>query len=260
MKLEQVLREVEGLNRRFVYYLEAQGYIRPTQIPKQRIARRDYSPADVARIKAIWRYYQRGYSLQAAAELAQRAERQHAYALFPVPQRRLRHTLDLLRSLEQVEEAAALYAADANMLVRLRAADEADVYDVLARAFLQQDIAGVPTVWRIQERVVNPPPTLAGLGRALGDGQAYGEQRPMLAYVLIRVPAKHVGGLLEELRKYEYVREVSAIYGETDVIAKVEVPNQEALDDLIMNKIQEIPVVESTRTFIAIGGMHWSRD
>lgn len=258
MKLEQVLREVEGLNKRFVYYLEAQGYIRPTQIPKQRIARRDYSPADVARIKAIWRYYRRGYSLQAAAELAQRAERQQAYALFPVPQRRLRHTLELLRSLDMVEEAAALYAADASVLVRIRAADDADVYDVLAQAFRQQDIAGLPTVWRIQERRQCSPPAAAGPEQA-PDGSA-GEQRPMLAYVLIRVPAKHVGGLLEELRKYEYVREVSAIYGETDVIAKVVVPNQEALDDLIINKIQEIPVVESTRTFIAIGGMHWSRD
>ncbi len=258
MKLEQVLREVEGLNKRFVYYLEAQGYIRPTQIPKQRIARRDYSPADVARIKAIWRYYRRGYSLQAAAELAQRAERQQAYALFPVPQRRLRHTLELLRSLDMVEEAAALYAADASMLVRIRAADDADVYDVLAQVFRQQDIAGLPTVWRIEERRQCSSQAVAAPEHAPA-GSA-GEQRPMLAYVLIRVPAKHVGGLLEELRKYEYVREVSAIYGETDVIAKVVVPNQEALDDLIINKIQEIPVVESTRTFIAIGGMHWSRD
>jgi DNA-binding Lrp family transcriptional regulator len=258
MKLEQVLREVEGLNKRFVYYLEAQGYIHPTQIPKQRIARRDYSPADVARIKAIWRYYRRGYSLQAAAELAQRAERQQAYALFPVPQRRLRHTLELLRSLDMVEEAAALYAADASMLVRIRAADDADVYDVLAQVFRQQDIAGLPTVWRIQERWQGAPQVRAAPEHA-PQGKP-GEQRAMLAYVLIRVPAKHVGGLLEELRKYEYVREVSAIYGETDVIAKVVVPNQEALDDLIINKIQEIPVVESTRTFIAIGGMHWSRD
>jgi DNA-binding Lrp family transcriptional regulator len=128
------------------------------------------------------------------------------------------------------------------------------VYDVLSRAFSQQDVAGAPTIWRVQEHLV------LHARQAAAPAAAGREQRRMLAYVLIRVPAKHVGGLLDELRKYDGVREVSAIYGETDVIAKIEVPDQATLDDLIMNKIQEIPTVESTRTFIAIGGMHWSRE
>ncbi len=54
--------------------------------------------------------------------------------------------------------------------------------------------------------------------------------------------------------------EASAIYGETDVIAKIEVDDAASLDDLVVNRIQAISVVESTRTFIGIGGLHWTRN
>src|SRR5262249_22360760 len=70
VELKQVLAEVPGLEKRFVYYLESLGYIQPTRVPKRRIDRRDYSAADVERIRGLWRYYQRGYALQAAQELA----------------------------------------------------------------------------------------------------------------------------------------------------------------------------------------------
>ena len=82
----------------------------------------------------------------------------------------------------------------------------------------------------------------------------------MKAWVLIKVPAKQIGGLVDELRSYPGVVEASAIYGETDVIAKVEVPDQDALDELVLHRIQGIEAVESTRTFIAAGGMQWQRD
>lgn len=82
----------------------------------------------------------------------------------------------------------------------------------------------------------------------------------MRAWVLIKVPAKQIGGLVEALRAFPGIVEAAAIYGETDVIAKIEVPNQAALDELVMQRIQSIEAVESTRTFIAVGGMHWERD
>ncbi len=40
----------------------------------------------------------------------------------------------------------------------------------------------------------------------------------------------------------------------------MDVPNPDALDDLVTNHIQNISVVESTRTFIGIGRMYWERD
>lgn len=80
------------------------------------------------------------------------------------------------------------------------------------------------------------------------------------AWVLIKVPAKRIDGLVEELRTYAGIVEASGIYGETAAIAKREVANQDALDDLVMQRIQTIEAVESTRTFIASGGMHWQRE
>jgi DNA-binding Lrp family transcriptional regulator len=80
------------------------------------------------------------------------------------------------------------------------------------------------------------------------------------AWVLIKVPAKQLDGLVEQLRSFPGIVEASAIYGETDVIAKIEVEDASSLDDLVVNRIQGIAVVESTRTFIGIGGLHWARN
>lgn len=82
----------------------------------------------------------------------------------------------------------------------------------------------------------------------------------MKAWILIKVPAKQIGTLVDQLRTFPGIVEASGIYGETDVIAKVDVPNPDALDDLVTNHIQNISVVESTRTFIGIGRMYWERD
>ena len=51
MRLQAVLNQIEGLEKRFVYYLESQGYIHPQKLQKTRIARRDYSLADLERIR-----------------------------------------------------------------------------------------------------------------------------------------------------------------------------------------------------------------
>src|SRR5215208_973317 len=72
MELKEVLAQVPGLEKRFVYYLESLGYIQPARVPKRRIARRDYAPADVQRIQELWRYYRQGYALQAAQALVAR--------------------------------------------------------------------------------------------------------------------------------------------------------------------------------------------
>ena len=81
----------------------------------------------------------------------------------------------------------------------------------------------------------------------------------MQAYVLIKVPAKHAGGVLEDLRQLRGIREASVIYGETDIVAHLEVRDQDELDDLILNRIQGLASVESTRTFIVVGRMHWRK-
>src|SRR5438105_3135896 len=86
MELKAILSQAPGIQRQFVYYLEAQGYIRPRKIRQARIARRDYSPEDARIVAETWRYCQRGYSVQAAYELISRAERVTAYITLPVRQ------------------------------------------------------------------------------------------------------------------------------------------------------------------------------
>ncbi len=81
----------------------------------------------------------------------------------------------------------------------------------------------------------------------------------MLAYVLLKVPAKHMADVIEQLKSFSGVTEAAVVYGETDIITKVEVADQTELDDLVINKMQGIEMVQSTRTFIGVGGLHWNR-
>lgn len=246
MDLKEVLRRVPGLNRRFIYYLEAQGYISPAKVRKQRISRRDYGESDLAMAGRMWRYYQRGYSLQAAHELATRTERTVAYVAMSAPRSAWPVILERLREHEEVQEVSAVYASEVDIILRAEAPQDEDVYRILAPLFAAARITGAPRVYRTEERFLRD------------DGTATGE-KGMLAYVLLTVPGKDVGGTLEKLKEFPEVMEASTVYGESDLILRVQVPDQETLDDLVMERIHGIPGVESTRTFIAIGKMHWSR-
>jgi DNA-binding Lrp family transcriptional regulator len=267
MRLQEVLNRVEGLEKRFVYYLESQGYIQPKKVQKARIARRDYSLADVERIRGIWHYYRRGISVQRAHELVTRAAADGAYVFLPVLPRRWGDALALLQESDHVVEAAALYGETADFVARLRAPHESDVHNVLDRLFEAGIVVGAPQVLRFGaesrwERP-DPPAPEASEPSATSATSATGapkEHAVMRAWVLIKVPAKQIGALIEELQSYPGIVEAAGIYGETDVIAKIEVPGQDALDDLVVKRIQSIEAVVSTRTFIAIGGMHWERD
>jgi DNA-binding Lrp family transcriptional regulator len=247
MRLQEVLNRVEGLEKRFVYYLESQGYIHPKKLQKTRIARRDYSPADLERIRGIWHYYQRGISVQRAYELVTRTAADGAYVFFPVPPRRWGDALVVLRESDHVVEAAALYGESADFIARVRAPHESDVHNVLEQLLEAGVVAGTPQVLRFR-------------AESHWERRAGAEEgQKMRAWVLIKVPAKRIGPLIEELRDYPGIVEAAGIYGETDVIAKLEVPDQDALDELVVQRIQSIEAVESTRTFIAIGSMHWER-
>ena len=78
------------------------------------------------------------------------------------------------------------------------------------------------------------------------------------AFVLITVPANKSGDIVRILMDdySEFVTEAAAVYGEADVIAKVETPSIEQLHRLVMDKIQNLPNVRVTRTFIIIPQLH----
>jgi len=78
------------------------------------------------------------------------------------------------------------------------------------------------------------------------------------AFVLITVPANRSGDVVDRLidEYSEFVVEAAAVYGEADVIAKVETPSVDQLHQLVMTKIQNLPGVQVTRTFIIIPQLH----
>lgn len=51
----------------------------------------------------------------------------------------------------------------------------------------------------------------------------------------------------------------AAVYGEADVIAKVETPSLQELHELATDKIQNLPNVRVTRTFVIIPQLHQIR-
>jgi DNA-binding Lrp family transcriptional regulator len=83
-------------------------------------------------------------------------------------------------------------------------------------------------------------------------------QAPVSAFVLITVPANRSGDVVQILMSeyQDFVTEAAAVYGEADVIAKVETPSVQKLHELVMDKIQNLPNVRVTRTFIIIPQLH----
>jgi DNA-binding Lrp family transcriptional regulator len=246
MRLGELLDRVPGLEKRFVYYLEAQGVVRPRRLPKARIDRRDYSSEDERRIRRIWRHYRRGYSLSASRELAEREASAAAFALVGARPGRGADAVEALSRSDRILEAAVVYGVSEDLVVRIEAARDEDVLEALHGAFDRGVLTGLPTVLRTRGG-------LRSRGTALKGGAA------MLAFVLMRVPAKRVDETLTRLTELEGIVEASAVYGETDIIAKIEVATQAQLDDLIIGKIQGLPEVEATRTYIVVGGLHWTR-
>lgn len=254
MELKDVLNQVPGLNKRLIYYLEAQGYIRPVQVRKLRISRRDYSADDLRHIKHFWTYYERGFSVRGAIDAAVRAEQARVVVFLPVPARDRGCVLDLVRGYHQVFEAAVVYGETGDLILWVSAADERDAYSVLDPLFERASVGGIPRIWRVDDRW----PSDRGGPRQSGVERCPEEQ--LLAYVLIKAPPKQVGDVLDQLRKFHGIVEACVLYGESDVIAKIMVSTQAELDDLVMKRIQSLTAVESTRTFIAVGGMHWERN
>lgn len=81
----------------------------------------------------------------------------------------------------------------------------------------------------------------------------------MLAYVLMEVPGKGSQKVLEFLKKIDGVTEAAATYGDSDIIAKIDVPDITDLDEIIVEKIEILAGVRSTHTLIVLQNTHWRR-
>ncbi|RMF05802.1 Lrp/AsnC family transcriptional regulator [Candidatus Woesearchaeota archaeon] len=73
----------------------------------------------------------------------------------------------------------------------------------------------------------------------------------VLAYVLISLGAVDEQEILQKLKEMEEVREAHVLFGEWDLIAKVEVGSSEELGEFMIEKIRKLPHVRLTSTLIA---------
>ncbi len=246
MELKSILRDIPGLQKRFVYYLEAQGYIEPIKIRKSRISRRDYSEEDLKTIQGTWKYYNRGFSLQTAYDLAVRAERVEAFVTFRAPRKNWAGVLEVLKERPEVLEASAVYGDTLDVIAKMSTVEESEIYETLVPLFTAAGIWGVPTVMKARQRF------------AREKAQSMGENE-ISAYILMKVPGKHIEEAIGKLKAFPAIVEASAIYGESDIVAKVQVSNPRELDVLVREQIHGLEEVESTRTFIVMGDLHWNR-
>ena len=70
------------------------------------------------------------------------------------------------------------------------------------------------------------------------------------AYIMMNIKSGSEDEVCEKLLKYEEIEEVSTIYGEFDVIAKVEAKDMNGLDNLIVRRLRSIPDILLTATML----------
>jgi len=73
------------------------------------------------------------------------------------------------------------------------------------------------------------------------------------AYVLLKVRPNKDRIVIEKIRKFPKVKEVTSVYGEYDLIVKVEAESLADLDSVVFDALRAIPEVESTTTCVATG-------
>ena len=73
---------------------------------------------------------------------------------------------------------------------------------------------------------------------------------PVQAYILFKVTSGTEREVCRRIADFDEVLLVSTIYGEYDVIAKIYVPDMEALDEFLSVKIRKVPSVLLTSTMI----------
>jgi DNA-binding Lrp family transcriptional regulator len=70
------------------------------------------------------------------------------------------------------------------------------------------------------------------------------------AYIMMNIKSGSEDEVCEKLLKYEEIEEVSTIYGEFDVIAKVKAKDMNGLDNLIVRRLRSIPDIILTATML----------
>ncbi|MGB9727833.1 MAG: Lrp/AsnC ligand binding domain-containing protein [Nitrososphaeria archaeon] len=85
----------------------------------------------------------------------------------------------------------------------------------------------------------------------------------IIALVLINVEMGSEVEVLKSLRKMDGVVEAFAVYGNYDVVAKVQAESLDKLNQIVTGKIRKMENVKSTQTMIVVDekslGLEWIR-
>lgn len=74
---------------------------------------------------------------------------------------------------------------------------------------------------------------------------------PSLAYMLIQVEHGTIDKVSQQLMKFKEITDLHHLYGEFDIIARIEVENPAQLQDFVARKIRPIKLIRATETMIA---------
>jgi DNA-binding Lrp family transcriptional regulator len=188
-----------------------------------------------------------------------------AFLFIKVPARRSGDTVDLLHeAYSEIVEAAAVYAET----------------DVVARVFAPKSRVGEILLELLQgkkvlasnnEHGIKDDLPVAFVQPFLVEGNLLETERSSLndegsgtiySYVVINVGENQGtrSKVLQRLRRVEGIIYTAGLLGKLSVLAKVKAPNKAAFDNNIMEQIQSIPGVETTRSLLIINNIHFLRD
>ena len=72
----------------------------------------------------------------------------------------------------------------------------------------------------------------------------------MLAYIMLGVQPNTEEKVYLKLQKLKEVRQVNLMFGSWDILAQVDVPGTQALNEFMLDKIRKIPEVSMSATMI----------
>jgi len=74
----------------------------------------------------------------------------------------------------------------------------------------------------------------------------------LTAYILVMADSGAEKEVIEELQELDEVEEADIIYGEWDIITKLQIPDVSGLGDFILQNIRSIKGVKKTSTLIVV--------
>jgi len=80
--------------------------------------------------------------------------------------------------------------------------------------------------------------------------KVFGENMAVLAYVLFKVSSGTEREVCQQLAEFDEVLHADIIFGEYDVVAKIETPDLSTLEEFVSNKIRAVLNVLVTSTMI----------